>query len=428
MIVSKRYTDIYNNDEIFKLFYGKFYYYLILINISKENLNGLLSYFYIFYNSCANDIKNNSIDRTYLINYLQRLENNCDSLFITKNKTINKNSLKPKTRRYIGMINKIIQSKIFPKLNNDHIIKEFEISPLEKQVEYIERDYFTQDELDKISQQYKNEKEKLVITLLLTTGIRCGGLQNLEVQGVFDENLNVLNDGWTVEKKLNKKRIFPIYPHLKQALEEYKNSKYGNVLSKPEFKLIPRKIVKDNKLIGNVDEVGRNTIRGIITNLCDRAGIKGTHLHPHAFRKTLVIKLMEQGNSIDHVSKFIGHSNSSVTMQHYWVPTTQDLINSMNMEWLLGENNLKHNNNDNSSTTNTLNKEQINKILETLLEGFKAQEQLKHSKELLNSEELITLEQKWTQESTDKVRDQALQTLKQIISMATNISSDNSSI
>jgi len=52
--------------------------------------------------------------------------------------------------------------------------------------------------------------------------------------------------------------------------------------------------------------------------------------HPHMFRHTIVGMLMEAGNSIDIVSRFMGHSTSNITGQNYWVTNIQEINDSMN--------------------------------------------------------------------------------------------------
>jgi integrase len=54
-------------------------------------------------------------------------------------------------------------------------------------------------------------------------------------------------------------------------------------------------------------------------------GITDFRAHGHAFRHTLVQLLLEAGNSLETVSKFIDHSDPRVTHQFYFVPTPAQL-------------------------------------------------------------------------------------------------------
>jgi len=53
-------------------------------------------------------------------------------------------------------------------------------------------------------------------------------------------------------------------------------------------------------------------------DIADKCGIKGMHVHPHAFRHTIVNNLMTCGNKLENVSRFIGHSSVSTTETYYW--------------------------------------------------------------------------------------------------------------
>jgi integrase len=57
------------------------------------------------------------------------------------------------------------------------------------------------------------------------------------------------------------------------------------------------------------------------------AGVKG---HPHMFRNTFAISLLEKGVSIETVSVLLGHRNIRVTQDHYnaWVKSRQELLES----------------------------------------------------------------------------------------------------
>ena len=58
------------------------------------------------------------------------------------------------------------------------------------------------------------------------------------------------------------------------------------------------------------------------------------HMHPHAFRHTLVNKLMSTGNDMTKISRYIGHSSSHTTEKYYWTSTITEVASSMNIPWL----------------------------------------------------------------------------------------------
>ena len=53
-------------------------------------------------------------------------------------------------------------------------------------------------------------------------------------------------------------------------------------------------------------------------------------MHPHAFRHTIVGQLVEAGNPMELVSKYMGHAHVSTTAANYWVPTALEVHDKMN--------------------------------------------------------------------------------------------------
>lgn len=71
----------------------------------------------------------------------------------------------------------------------------------------------------------------------------------------------------------------------------------------------------------------------IIKRLAADAGVHGNHVHPHAFRKHVVTALIEAGNRIEYVSRFVGHANIQTTL-HYW-DLQYEIVQRLNMSPLL---------------------------------------------------------------------------------------------
>ena len=70
----------------------------------------------------------------------------------------------------------------------------------------------------------------------------------------------------------------------------------------------------------------------------EKAGVRGRQAHIHAFRSTVIHRLWEAGYSVDKIAKWIGHSHSNTTFQHYLNPTTQNLADNMLVPWLRRDN------------------------------------------------------------------------------------------
>jgi len=96
----------------------------------------------------------------------------------------------------------VIKSKLIKKIESFAPINKNEITQKNKNITHIERDYFTDEELEKIADSYKNDLERLIIAILLSTGIRLGGLRNLKVKNVYDDKLNVKSDAQRLKREI----------------------------------------------------------------------------------------------------------------------------------------------------------------------------------------------------------------------------------
>jgi site-specific recombinase XerD len=158
----------------------------------------------------------------------------------------------------------------------------------------------TKEEVKKIIESADNEKSRLIISLLYSTGLRVSELVNLKV-----EDINFTDkSGWVRKGKGSKDRLFVLSENLAKELREYlkdKNQKY--IFSKDE-PLTTRNIQK------------------IIKGTKTRAGIakKAT---PHTLRHSFATHLLEQGTDIRMIQTLLGHSSLSTTSLYTHISTEQ---------------------------------------------------------------------------------------------------------
>lgn len=365
----------------------------------------------------------NKITRELLINSIQNIENTTVEKIKTKDNSMEQDTLNNLTKHIIRIVNEFIECYPISSFKNILPIKVNEIKARDKIIERIEKDYFNDEELEKISSAYQNDRERLIFTFFLTTGVRIGGLLNLKINSVYEDNLEVKKDGSTLEKG-NKTRRFTIFLPLKQALEKYRDGEYGVALGKKECALFPIYNRREKNYSGNVHAIGAEAINKLIKNVCTRAGVNGTYVHSHAFRKTVVIKLMNEGNSLEHVAKFIGHSTPCVTAKSYWVPTQEDLIKNMHMSWIIDANCNVSDSTSHSSYATT----HLQRITCMIMEGMKAKERLQHAIDIMTTEQLYEMEKKWTDESSNNVTTNTKDAIKDILNSSSTISEISSYI
>jgi hypothetical protein len=190
------------------------------------------------------------------------------------------------------------------------------------------RDYFTEDEITKIiNEAEKDTKYNLIVCLLLYNGFRIKGLINIKMENIYDYQNNKLKyDGKTLERR-NTYRYFSISRNEKliNAFNNYLEA-FPDVLEKRGY-LFPHKDRYDKS-------TSTTTIQKIIKNICKKCNIRANLAHVHAFRKTVVVRLMKEQNNLDKIATFIGHKSSATTFKHYWNPSGEDMLKDMNIPWI----------------------------------------------------------------------------------------------
>ena len=120
---------------------------------------------------------------------------------------------------------------------------------------------------------------------------------------------------------------------------------------------------------------------------------------------------MNEGNSLEHIAKFIGHSTPCVTAKSYWVPTQEDLIKNMHMSWVIDANYNVSDSTSHSSYATT----HLQRITCMIMEGMKAKERLQHAIDIMTTEQLYEMEKKWTDESSNNVTTNTKDAIKDIL-------------
>jgi len=134
---------------------------------------------------------------------------------------------------------------------------------------------------------YSEMKEKLVVTLLYTLGLRISELASLEINNISEEWVRVTGKG-------NKQRDIPLLASTKKLLDEY--------LSRSRQK----KFVFEK----NGEKLSENTLRYTVIKVFKRVGLK---VNPHQLRHSYASELLNGMAPIADVSELLGHSSMATT-------------------------------------------------------------------------------------------------------------------
>ena len=161
----------------------------------------------------------------------------------------------------------------------------------------------TKEEISQLINSIKNEKHRLIVMLMYSSGLRLSELLNLKVGDLEVEE----KIGWVRKGKGAKDRLFLLSTKLIEELKEYVAGKEDSdfIFAGRDGRMTPRNVQK------------------IIKRAIKVAGIE-KDVHPHSLRHSLGTHLLEDGIDIRKIQILLGHANLSTT-QIYTHVTTDEL-------------------------------------------------------------------------------------------------------
>lgn len=205
-----------------------------------------------------------------------------------------------------GLENKSINRKISTlQLFYKHLLKieEIEVSPLAKhrslKVGKKEEIPFSIKEIEEVLATFEDDfssiRNKLIIELLYTTGMR-----RAELVGLKDSSVHFSNQQIKVLGKRNNERIIPLLPNISNSIEVYLVEK--KQLSKAESLL-----VKDSG-----EPIDDNFVYRVVNQAFQKASTK-LKKSPHILRHSFATHLLNNGANLAEVKELLGHASLAST-------------------------------------------------------------------------------------------------------------------
>jgi integrase/recombinase XerD len=145
-----------------------------------------------------------------------------------------------------------------------------------------------------------NEKSRLMISLLYSSGLRVSELVNMKSSEINFED----GTGWVRRGKGGKDRIFALSKQLCEDIGKYLEGRDNEFVFSKEKPLTTRNIQK------------------IIKKTKERAGID-KKVTPHTLRHSFATHLLEGGTDIRVIQAMLGHSNLNTTQVYTHVSSEQ---------------------------------------------------------------------------------------------------------
>lgn len=166
-------------------------------------------------------------------------------------------------------------------------------------------------DLEKIRSSCKDDRERAIVELLLSSGVRVGELVSLNVDDIdFKENSVHVRHG-----KGDKERITYMSPVASYYMNKYLQSRKD----------------KGVELIhtqnGRLQDGG---VRWILKDIGDRAGVE--NVHPHRFRRTFATTLNNKGMPLQSIQHLMGHSRVDTTL--IYVAVNEKVVKNEYMKYM----------------------------------------------------------------------------------------------
>lgn len=167
---------------------------------------------------------------------------------------------------------------------------------------------YTDENIENLKDNCSSLRDKVIIELLASTGMRVGELVNLNVTSIDFENKECIVLG-----KGGKQRKVYFDSKTKLHLQHYLDSRIDK---------------NDALFVSMFKPFNRLQISGVEIML-RKLGIKTSisKVHPHRFRRTLATKAIDKGMPVEQVQVLLGHTKIDTTM-HYAIVDQTNVKNS----------------------------------------------------------------------------------------------------
>jgi len=184
-------------------------------------------------------------------------------------------------------------------------------------------------DLEKLySEAVKDPRDELLFMIMLTTGLRIGGVARILTRNVAEVKSSqyVIKERGRTKEKGNKFVVFILCEKVRALLHAWL-SRHRPADAGPY--LFP------GLTLGS--QISTDAIRLRFHQLCQKCELEGREFHPHALRHTHAHILLECGNSVDAVSKCLNHSSTAVTQKFYLCESAAEVQERCNIPWLARE-------------------------------------------------------------------------------------------
>ena len=161
---------------------------------------------------------------------------------------------------------------------------------------------FSQTEIEELRDACNNLRDRAIIEVLLSTGMRCSELCAANRSDIDFSTGEILVTG-----KGNKQRICYLNAPASKRLKDYLENRNDDYRAMFVSLLNKGNVIQDNRL-------QKGGVLILTKNIGNAAGVKNTH--PHRFRRTAATMALQRGMPVEQVRVMLGHEKIDTTMRY----------------------------------------------------------------------------------------------------------------
>lgn len=172
------------------------------------------------------------------------------------------------------------------------------------------KDRITPEEMEACRECAQGDREKALLELMLSTGLRVGEIAALKIEDIDFQTKRVhISEG----KSDSAERDVYLSIRARNAIRKYIQKRTSGYVFRPE-----RNILDDNV------QIGKGTIEKIAKEIGERAGAH-CKTTVHVYRKTFASEKYRQTKDVKLVSILLGHASTAITEKYYLVDDLKDI-------------------------------------------------------------------------------------------------------
>lgn len=182
-------------------------------------------------------------------------------------------------------------------------------------------DFLTKEQVDKLiktatESEVNGLQNGTIVSLLYASGGRISEIVNLKLSSLEFDGKNKIKPYIRLHGKGDKDRVVPIDNKTKDILE-----KYLSTVDRSNGFLFPSR--KKSSKTGKIIPISRVYVGLTLKNIATSAGIDLKLVHPHTFRHSIAVHLLNNGMDIRVIQEFLGHKDISTTAIYTHIKTKE---------------------------------------------------------------------------------------------------------